>query len=67
MKRSTLVRLVVVSFVAACSLVIFKADSLKQPVEEQCADEEPITFKKRGSGEFIIWETMNRYIMAGYH
>jgi len=59
--------MVVVSFIAACSLVLYKAGSLRQIAEEQCTEEEPITFKKKGSGEFIIWETMSRYIMAGYH
>ncbi|RYY13591.1 MAG: hypothetical protein EOO04_31650 [Chitinophagaceae bacterium] len=67
MKRNLLIRLMVVSFITVCSMVFIQAGVNKQNAEDQCSEEMPMTAKKRVSGEFIIWESITRYITAGYH
>ena len=67
MKRNLLMRLMVVSFVTVCGLVYIQAGINKQIVDDQCTDEIPLTAKKRVSGEFIILQSITRYLTAGYH
>ncbi|HTE24491.1 hypothetical protein [Flavitalea sp.] len=67
MKRNLLIRFMVVSFVAVCSLVFIQTGINKQIAEDQCNDEIPLTTKKRVSGEFIILQSVTRYLTAGYH
>jgi len=57
----------VVGFVAISSLVFIEAGLKKQHAEDQCNDELPLTAKKKVSGEFIILQSITRYITAGYH
>lgn len=67
MKRNLLIRLMVVSFVTICSLVFIQTGVNRQIAEDQCNDEIPLTTKKRVSGEFIILQSVTRYLTAGYH
>ena len=57
----------VVSYITVCGLVLFQARVNKQIAEDQCSEAYGIPTKKHISGEFIIWESITRYITVGYH
>lgn len=67
MKKNHLLRIGMVSFLTICSLVLFQGSADRQNADEQLVEEEVLTPHHRGSGDFIIWESISRYIMASYH
>jgi hypothetical protein len=68
MKRISFIRLVLLTFVTVCSLAFYQNGSLQQASEDHFTNEETITTtKKSGRGDFIIWESITRYFIAGYH
>jgi hypothetical protein len=57
----------VVGFIAISSLLFIQAGVNKQIAEDQCNDEIPLAAKKKVSGDFIILQSITRYLTAGYH
>jgi hypothetical protein len=57
----------VVGFVAIGSVIFIQAGLNEQNAEDQCTEEISLATKKKVSGEFIILQSITRYITAGYH
>ena len=67
MKRISLNRLVILTFITVCTLAMYQNSSLQNATEQPVTDEETVSTKKRGPGDFIIWESITRYFVAVYH
>ncbi|RYG05182.1 MAG: hypothetical protein EOO02_04365 [Chitinophagaceae bacterium] len=67
MKKKILIRLMLMLVITTLSLLLSQSRSDSQNTEDQLVDETPVAVGRRPSGEFIIWESITRYIMAGYH
>ncbi|MET0242833.1 MAG: hypothetical protein ABW174_05175 [Flavitalea sp.] len=67
MKKKILIRLMLLMVITTLSLLLLESGADSQITEDQMIDETPVAVSRRPSGEFIIWESITRYIMAGYH
>ena len=66
MKRNLLTRLMIMSFIALCGTAWVQVKINKQSAEDQHGEEITVTSEKRVSGEFMILESISRYITAAY-
>jgi hypothetical protein len=67
MKKNFFIRLVILSVMLLCGLLYFQNGINRQSAEDQCTDDISTAGKKRASGEFIILESISRYLTASYH
>jgi hypothetical protein len=67
MKKRFTIRLAIMTLVLMFSFIVFENGGQRQKAEDQRDEAVPVTIKKRPIGEFLIWESVSRYIMASYH
>jgi hypothetical protein len=67
MKKKLFLRLITLSFVVVCGAALLQAKINRENAEDLRSEEMTTSSKQRMSGEFMILESISRYITAAYH
>jgi len=66
MKKSFLFRLIVLSVIAVTSFMLAATPNSGGNIDQQAVEELPASNSSREKGEFLILESITRYLMASY-